>query len=496
MRIFFQVSFQFGFLRACCLAPLILALAGCDRAAPVATLPPVQQRHELVVAVRNDSTSFFLDANDRPAGLEYDLISLFAEEMGVQPRFIRVDRASQALEALRAGRVHMAAAGVTTRSISPDEFVAGPVYQSMLPVVVYGDHVDPIRKPQDLAKKRIEVIAGSGADVALGDLQQQLGDLTWRAAEERSPEEMVEAVAQGTLDITVADSQLVSYLRRFYPALHLGPTLGPAQGVAWVFPTGDDPMLVQQAQKFFQRIGQNGTLKRLVDRYYGYLQRVQPADVEGFLDKRLSLLPRYRHHFHDAEQVTGIDWRLLAALGYQESHWDPFAVSPAGVRGLMMLTEDTADRMGVGDRSDPRQNILAGGRYLRLLLESMPAQIGDPDRLWMALAAYNVGLGHLEDARVLAERLKLDPNSWTDIKTTLLMLRNPAYFGTLKHGYARGGETVIFVETIRTYFDILARLETPKPGLFPASSTPLANAPPAPIAPPVPAPPPEKAKPA
>ncbi|MDP2852361.1 MAG: transglycosylase SLT domain-containing protein, partial [Gallionella sp.] len=159
-----------------------------------------------------------------------------------------------------------------------------------------------------------------------------------------------------------------------------------------------------------------------------------------------------------AGMLTGIDWQLLAAIGYRESHWNPLATSPTNVRGMMMLTEDTADRMEVKNRLDARESILAGARYLALLREQMPDRIHEPDRTWMALAAYNQGYGHLEDARILTQRAGLNPDSWPDVKKWMPLLNRPGYYNTLKHGYARGGEAVILVESIRSYHDMLKRL--------------------------------------
>jgi membrane-bound lytic murein transglycosylase F len=164
--------------------------------------------------------------------------------------------------------------------------------------------------------------------------------------------------------------------------------------------------------------------------------------------------------FEEGQNVSGIDWRLLAAISYHESHWNPLATSSTNVRGLMMLTEETADRMKVTDRLDPRQSILAGARYLRLLQEELPRRIANEERIWLGLAAYNQGQGHLEDARVLTARAKLNADTWLDVKKMMPLLTQPEYFEQTKHGYARGGEAVILVETVRLYYDMLKHLDT------------------------------------
>lgn len=173
-----------------------------------------------------------------------------------------------------------------------------------------------------------------------------------------------------------------------------------------------------------------------------------------------TLLPHYRRWFEEAADLTGIDWQLLAALSYRESHWRPNAVSFTRVRGMMMLTEETADRMNVENRLDAHSSILAGARYLQLLKEQLPLRMNEEDRLWMALAAYNQGMGHLEDARILAIQSGLNPDVWADVKRMMPLLSHPSVYKKTKHGKARGGEAVILVETVRLYREMLNRLET------------------------------------
>jgi membrane-bound lytic murein transglycosylase F len=242
--------------------------------------------------------------------------------------------------------------------------------------------------------------------------------------------------------------------------------VGSTEKLAWAFPRDGDPLLVRRAREFFERIAADGTLQRLVDRYYGHVQRLGTADLQHIYETMRSRLPELRPYFQEAQALTGVDWRLLAALAFQESRWDPLATSPTGVRGIMMLTSSTADRLGIADRLDPRQSILGGAKYFRDLRDSLPARIREPDRTWMALAAYNQGLGHLEDARVLAQRMGLSPDVWIDVKRALPLLASEEHYATLRHGYARGGEAVALAENVRTYYDILARFEEPhQPGM-------------------------------
>jgi membrane-bound lytic murein transglycosylase F len=269
----------------------------------------------------------------------------------------------------------------------------------------------------------------------------------------------LDEVGEGSLDCVAANELQFADARNYHSNLVDEIDIVQPSDLAWAFPGNVDSELMKQAQIFFTTIQQDGTLHRLLDRYYGHNSRLDKMDAAAFVTRINTVLPRYRRIFNEAATLTGIDWRLLAALSYQESQWDPLATSYTNVRGMMMLTGDTADRMKVRNRLDARESILAGSKYLQLLKDQLPSRIAEPDRTWLALAAYNQGFSHLNDARILTKRAKLNPDSWSDVKRWMPLLNRPKYYMTLNHGYARGGEAVILVESIRSYYDMLKRLE-------------------------------------
>ena len=303
------------------------------------------------------------------------------------------------------------------------------------------------------------VPAGTSYAERLSALKQQNPSLTWQEPRNSSADELLEQVAGGMIDYTVADDHLIDLLQNYYPNLGKGMPLGKTEKIAWAMPQRGEPDLYKKANEFFERIKKDGTLRNLIDRYYGHIERLDNVDVTSFLSRSQQLLPKYAPLFKEAQEQTNLDWRLIAAISYQESHWDRLNTSPTNVRGMMMLTEDTADRMGITDRLDARQSIMGGAKYINLLKEMIPKRIPEPDRTWFTLAAYNIGYAHVEDARVLAQRLKLNPDSWADLKKTLPLLNKAEYYSTLKYGYASGGAPVIFVESIRTYQKILERYQ-------------------------------------
>ena len=168
-----------------------------------------------------------------------------------------------------------------------------------------------------------------------------------------------------------------------------------------------------------------------------------------------SRLPRLEALFKKYAAKHDIPWTLLAAQSYQESHWNRRAKSPTGVRGIMMLTLTTAKEMGVESRLDVEQSIMGGAKYLSRLEKRIPDSVEGEDRWWYALAAYNVGMGHLHDARALARDLDLDPDSWLELKGVLPLLSQKKYYKNLKYGYARGAEPVTYVRQIRNYQNIM-----------------------------------------
>jgi membrane-bound lytic murein transglycosylase F len=171
-------------------------------------------------------------------------------------------------------------------------------------------------------------------------------------------------------------------------------------------------------------------------------------------------LPRYRDFFLEAERSTGIDWRLIAAIAYQESHWDPLAISPTGVRGMMMLTAHTADMMEVGDRHDARSSILGGAHYYLRVRLKVPERIHEPDRSWLAVAAYNLGFGHLEDARILTQFQGADPDQWDEVRERLPLLSDKAWYSRVQRGFAPGQTAVKYVDNVRRYYEILMWLDS------------------------------------
>ena len=264
---------------------------------------------------------------------------------------------------------------------------------------------------------------------------------------------------EGLLELSIADSNIVAVNRQYFPELQVAFSFPQPESLAWAFPLSEDKSLYNAAVKFLEKSRESGELAQLIDRYYGPASHSNFINLSVFKVRVRSRLPQYQLMYEKAGERYNLDWRLLAAVGYQESYWDPTATSPTGVRGLMMLTQETADQLGIKDRLDAGQSIDGGARYLQGLIERMPPGVTEPDRTWMALAAYNAGINHLEDARIITQKQGHDPNKWNDVKKYLPLLAEKAWYSKTKYGYARGLEPVIFVNSVRTYYDVLVKLD-------------------------------------
>jgi membrane-bound lytic murein transglycosylase F len=431
-------------------------LAGCDFAAK--PVPPLAEGGKLVVVTINGPATWYEDSQGQPAGFENDLVTLFARDLAMPVEFLLADSPAQALKALAQKRAHFAAALLPIDHDLPDGLEWGPSYHSTQHQIVWRTAEPKPKSLADLAGRGVGVIQDSFADQFLSEPPKP-GARLERLAPGSAIEDLLERVADGRLDAALVDSTRFTVARKHFPQLDVAFNIGKPVAYAWRVGGVDRPLLLEKMKAFFARIARDGTLARLVDRWFAHAARISAIDSGTLLERVNTVLPKLKPHFLEAEAVSGFDWRLIAAIAYQESHWDALAVSPTGVRGLMMLTEDTADRLRVKNRLDGRESILGGARYLGLLADALPSRIGEPDRTFLALAAYNLGIGHLEDARVLAQKRGLSPDKWQDVKLALPGLADPATFPELRHGFARGYEAIRFVDNVRNYQDILARVE-------------------------------------
>jgi membrane-bound lytic murein transglycosylase F len=442
----------------------LLAACGPEPSPP----PPQKSTHELTIAIRPGPTTWMVNGDGAAAGLDRDLAVLFARERGLTLKIVAADNPVQMLADVASGETSIAAGGfsrpVAASVDTATRFLYTTGYYAVEPVLVYNNEGFKPESWADLAGETVGIVDGVGLESVLVKVRADHPDVQWHPLTLPAAEGLIEQVSEGTLGYAVVGSNEAAVARNVFLNVETAFAVGPKQELVWVLSNAQGT-LRDAINVFFDRIRKDGTLQRLIDRYFGYAQRVERIDAGIFQERIRSVLPAYASLFQRAQQETGIEWRLIAAIAYQESRWNPGATSETNVRGMMMLTEDTARRMRVVDRLDPRQSILAGARYIADLKRALPERIHEPDRTWIALAAFNIGIGHLEDARVLAAKRKLSPDSWSDLKKTLPLLAQPDAADGTKYGLARGGGAVVFVETVRAYYDVLLRLQPPYYGI-------------------------------
>ncbi len=414
------------------------------------------QNNRLVVISRSAANTYY-EEGEKPAGLEFDLVNMFAERLGVEVEFIIAEDLEEIFTSLSEGKAHFAAAGLTPTQDRYKRLRFTPPYQYITQQLVYRQGSRRPRNVTDLVNGKLVVVADSSHLERLHELRERFPDLTWEESSRFSSDELLEKVEKGQIDYTVADSNELALNRYFYPHLRVAFDISEKQPVAWAFPVNQDDTLYREAVNFFVDIHNNGILEQVLERYYGHIQEFDYVATTTFMQHIQDRLPKYRRLFQAAAQRHRLDWRLLAAMAYQESHWNPRAVSPTGVRGIMMLTQITAKQMGVKRRTNPAQSIEGGARYFRMLMDRLPKHIEEPDRSWLALAAYNIGYGHLMDGREITRQTGGNPDLWMDVKKKLPLLRDRQWHRNTRYGFARGDEAVQYVENIRSYYRFLLR---------------------------------------
>ncbi len=428
-----------------------------DRHRGFSQLEQIRAEGVLRVLTRLDPTTYY-ESSEGFTGLEYDLAMLFAKHLKVRAEFIIPESFDEILSAIAENKADIAAAGLTVTEQRKSLMRFAPAYQTITEQIVYKSDRRRPKKISDLSRGILEIVKGSTHHESLQLLQQNNPKLEWNLNQELGSDGLLYLVNEGLIDYTVADSHQASIIKGFYPELNIAFDISQPRQLAWALPISEDDSLYQEVVLFFDQIKKNNILNELLEKHYGHANNLNYVGNCTFRKHIKERLPKYQQLFQKAADKHQLDWRLLAAIGYQESHWNKKAVSPTGVKGLMMLTKATAKQLKISNRIDPAQSIKGGALYFKQRLKKIPARIPEPDRTWMALASYNVGFGHLEDARVLTQKRGGNPDKWMDVKKNLPLLSVKRWYKQTKHGYARGKEPVRYVENIRSYYDLLSWL--------------------------------------
>jgi membrane-bound lytic murein transglycosylase F len=431
----------------------IAALVGtCSSPPPL--IEQIRDLGELRVVTRNTPSTFF-EGPDGPAGPEYDLVKGLADSLGVELAIITVDSVSEIMPRLLSGDAHMAAAGLSMTESRLEYLDFGHPYNTVDMHLIYKLGTGRPRSIQDTAGRSIQVVASSSHSDKMAALSEIYPELQWSENADVEVVELLQKVAEGKIDFAVADSSEFNIQRHFYPDLRVALDLEIKDPIAWAYRKDDGYSLLKVADEYLIWSDRSGLLEQVNDRYFGHTEKFDYVGTRAFIRHFDNRLPRYRQMFEESGAANGVDWRLLAAIGYQESHWRSHAVSPTGVRGIMMLTQATADYLDIDDRMDPESSIFGGAEFFARQTERIADSVTEPDRTWMALAAYNVGFYHVKDARQIVEWEGGDPDTWVDLSKALPKLADRKWYSRVPHGYARGWEPVLYVNNIRSYYNIL-----------------------------------------
>lgn len=446
----------------------------------------IQDLGVLRVATVNGPFTLY-EASDGRAGFEFELVHKLAEELRLAVDWRVYPSVGDALAEVALGNAHLLAAAWSRPLHIPPGLLLTSFYRQAPYVLACSARDSHCRvNLEQVGAKEVVMVEGAPVDEVRGALPQ--------AVLLRSPQAvdfLLERLHQDLVEPLVVDADSLTLAQRLYPSLRTGPAVGAPVAKVWAVPSAGGQALHGRVQGYLDQARRSGYLQRLEDRHFKHLDRLDDYSQRAFRQRLETRLPAFRPLFEKAGERFGIDWRFLAAMAYQESAWDPDAVSPTGVRGLMMLTRATAREVGVRQRTDPKQSIDGGAQYFLKLHARVAPDAPEPDRTWMTLASYNLGYGHFLDLQQLTRNLGGNDRSWVDLRAHLPKLMQPRWYQSLRHGYARGTEARAYVGNIRAYFDLLRWLypmpgesrQTDRPLLQAESEQPAPTPSPAPILP-------------
>ena len=417
----------------------------------------IKKNKTLNVVLLNAPSTYFI-GSDGKQGFEYDLLKAYADYLKVDLNITAAHTVAEAIELSQNNNVHVTSASLTKTNTRKSRFNFGPSYFEVQEQVICSRRMPKGKKfPRDLeGLTGLSITVGEHTSYSetLKTLQKEGYDINVTYTSDYSTEELLSQVASKQIDCTVADSNIYAINLRYFTEIALAFSISGREQLAWVL-AQNSKELERDMYDWLNVYNQSGKMAQLKDHYYSYVLFFDYYSTKMFYKRIKSRLRWYKKYFQKVAKKYDIPWTLLASISYQESHWNPKAKSFTGVRGMMMLTQTTARMLGVKDRLNAKESIKGGTRHIKSMLKQVSKDVEGENRLQFALAAYNVGMGHVNDARKLAKKLGYNQNAWNDLKKVLPLLSEKKYYKSLKHGYARGSEPVKYVEAIYNYRNIL-----------------------------------------
>jgi len=431
---------------------LLFLLSGCEKPPPFKSLDEILKTGEITVITRNNSHSYY-HYRDQAMGFEHDLATAFAKFLGVNLNIKIAEKWENMIPLLKNGTGAFIAASMTITPKRQQQVTFSKGYMAIRQHIIIHRSNRTLKNVRDLAGKTVHVRKGTSYQELLEKLKAQGIRLEIRLHDDIPTEELIQQVAEKKIEVTIADSNIAFQNRRYYPRAIVADPISGTEYLGWAAHP-DAHKLLEKINDFFREIKSNGLFDRIYNQYYADIDHFDYVDLRAYHRRLKTRLPKYRPIIKSASKKFNFDWRLIAAQMYQESHFDPEARSHAGAYGLMQITRPTAKSLGVKDILEPRQNIHAGVQHLNKLYNYFD-QYNGSDRLFVSLAAYNIGQGHIMDARRLAKKMKMDPDKWSSLAETLPLLRYRKYYKDAIYGYCRGTEPLKYTKQIMIYYDIL-----------------------------------------
>lgn len=430
------------------LSSLLLILGACNPFSPTSHLEKIQNRGDIIMGTINGPLTYSSDGSHY-SGFDYELGREFAAYLHVKLSIKEYETLSELFTALDHNKIDFIGSGLTLTPKRAEKYRSSPPYYYVSQKLVYHKGTYRPRKVADI-NAPVSVLKDSSHEETLQSLSAEVPDLQIDTLPSEDQESLLRKVADKEIKFAIVDSSTLAQKQRYYPVLAEAFTISDKQAVAWLIKREQDDSVYSPMIEFIGNKYQDQSIVKLEEKYFGHVEHFDFVDMRTFLKRLKSILPKYENLFKK-HATPEVDWRLLAAVSYQESHWNPNAKSPTGVRGMMMLTLDTADYIGIKNRLNAAQSIEGGAKYLSQLIKRLPDSIAENEKVWFALASYNIGYGHLMDARRITTMKKQDADSWSDVKENLALLHQKKWYKKTRYGYARGREAQHYVNNIRQY---------------------------------------------
>ncbi len=442
-RIIMMSAFAFG----------AISMNGCDALYlnEASSLESVRQKSEIVVLTTPGPLIYSTTKHGEIYGIDHDLIEDFAGTYNFKVKYKFFKSEKEALAALENGQGDFVAA--RTNPGHSQGFLVGPAFQDTTLGLFCQSDLN-IENIQDLNNKKIVLLE---RDNFLGYDQkiiQYAPFMNLDILPKGKAADVIRLVNDNKVDCAITEQAVGRLALRYNPKVEFSFEVSEKYPISWVLAKDNNDLLVLM-QAWFQQAARNDDIMRVMDRYQSMLTGLSKNDIRFLRKNMMDVLPEYQASFVDAGQEHRLPWQLIAAVAYQESKWNPDAQSFTGVRGIMQLTQETAEHLGISDREDPIQSIWGGSKYLRYLINKFPKSINSKDRIALGLAAYNIGFAHLRDAQKLAIKMGHNPYSWKHLREILPLLEQEKHAQHLEYGTARGTETVEFVERVKSYYNFL-----------------------------------------